>query len=431
MFDITEKLAIEGGAPAMKTPIAHRKRHGEAEKHYLGEVIDSDTLFFYLGTKVRELERRFAALYDKKHCIACSSGTASLHIAIGALQLAPGTEVITSAITDMGTLTGLLYQGLVPVFADVESDTLNMDPASVRAVMTAKTGAIIAVHHAGLAANLDGLLDLGSASGVPVIEDCAQAYGCKWEGELVGRRGLISCFSLNHFKHISAGSGGMILTDDDHIRYIASLFLDKCYQREENIRNPFFLAPNYQMTEMQGAVALAQLERLDEFLEIRMRLGDRLMQHLSMLDGISLQSVPDGATHSYFLTLFAIDPGRFSATTTQFAEALRKEGVNAKANLVTGGKPVYLYDLFQARSAFPGSHYPFASRDTGSDRYYPKGLCPVAESAFERWIVVELLENYTIQNVDEMAHAIGKVAHHFRLRAGTLTGLEARGSGRN
>jgi perosamine synthetase len=431
MFDVTEKLAAEGGTPAIKTPIAHRKRHGEAEKHYLNEVIDSDTLFFFLGTKVRELERRFAALYGKKHCIACSSGTASLHIAIGALQLTPGTEVIIPAITDMGSLTGLLYQGLVPVFAEVESDTLNMDPASVRAIMTAKTGAIIAVHHAGLAANLDAILEIGATFGIPVIEDCAQAYGCKWDGELVGRRGLISCFSLNHFKHISAGSGGMILTDDDHIRYIASLFLDKCYQREEGIRNPFFLAPNYQMTEMQGAVALAQLERLDEFLETRQRLGDRLMQHLSLLDGLLLQSVPPGATNSYFLTLFALDPTRFSATTAQFAEALRKEGVNAKANLVTGGKPVYLYDLFQERLAFPGSHYPFASLDTGSDRCYPKGLCPVAEGAFERWIVLELLENYTSQNVDEMAHAIGKVAHHFRLRASAPTGSEARGSARN
>ena len=155
------------------------------------------------------------------------------------------------------------------------------------------------------------------------------------------------------------------------------------------------------------------------------------MQHLSLLDGLLLQSVPPGATNSYFLTLFALDPTRFSATTAQFAEALRKEGVNAKANLVTGGKPVYLYDLFQERLAFPGSHYPFASLDTGSDRCYPKGLCPVAEGAFERWIVLELLENYTSQNVDEMAHAIGKVAHHFRLRASAPTGSEARGSARN
>lgn len=354
-----------------------------------------------------------------------------MHIAIGALELPPGTEVITSAITDMGTVTGLLYQGLVPVFADVEADTLNMDPDSVRAAVTGKTGAIIAVHHSGLAANLNALLEIGSLSGIPVIEDCAQAYGCKRDGELVGRRGVISCFSLNHFKHISAGSGGMILTDDDRLRYVASLFLDKCYQREEGIRNPFFLAPNYQMTEMQGAVGLAQLERLDEFLEPRIRMGNRLMQHLSKIEGISLQPVPEGATHSFFLTLFAIDSGLFSSTAANFAEALRKEGVNAKANLITGGRPVYMYDLFQARSAFPESHYPFVSLDTGSDRDYPKGLCPVAEQAFERWIVLELLESYTAQNVDERAHAIGKVAHHFRLRAGTLTGSEARGSARS
>jgi dTDP-4-amino-4,6-dideoxygalactose transaminase len=99
------------------------------EKRYLAEVIDSDMLFFYLGTKVRKLERRFAELYGKKHCIACSSGTAAVHLAVASLQLPPGTEVITTAITDMGTLTGLLYQGLVPVFADVEPDTLNMDAA--------------------------------------------------------------------------------------------------------------------------------------------------------------------------------------------------------------------------------------------------------------------------------------------------------------
>ena len=132
----------------MRTPIPPRKRHGDLEKRYLAEVIDSDTLFFYLGTKVRELERRFAALYGKKHCIACSSGTASVHLAVASLQLPPGTEVITSAITDMGSLTGILYQGLVPVFADVEPDTLNMDPASVAALITPKTGAILLVHHA-------------------------------------------------------------------------------------------------------------------------------------------------------------------------------------------------------------------------------------------------------------------------------------------
>src|SRR5207244_10093382 len=113
-FVRAQRPSIDGGAPAVQAPIPARKRHGEAEKRHLAEVIDSDMLFFYLGTKVRELERRFAAIYGKKHCIACSSGTAAVHIAIASLQLPPGSEVITSPITDMGTLTGILYQGLIP-----------------------------------------------------------------------------------------------------------------------------------------------------------------------------------------------------------------------------------------------------------------------------------------------------------------------------
>src|SRR5947207_7435908 len=124
-----QTLAIEGGPKAKLTPFPPRKRHGELEKQYLAEVIDSDILFYFLGRKVFDLEKAFAAMYGRKHCIACSSGTASVHIAIAALQLPPGSEVIAPAITDMGTLTGVLYQGLIPVFADVDPGTLNMDPS--------------------------------------------------------------------------------------------------------------------------------------------------------------------------------------------------------------------------------------------------------------------------------------------------------------
>ena len=415
-FDVKQRLAMDGGEPAVQTPIPPRKRHGDIEKRYLAEVIDSDTLFFYLGTKVRELERRFAALYGKKHCVACTSGTAAVHLAVASLQLPPGSEIITTSITDMGSLTGILYQGLVPVFADVEPDTLNMDPASVRAAVSPRTKAILVVHHAGLAADLNALLEIGREKGLAVIEDCAQAYGCEYDGELVGRRGCLASFSLNHFKHITTGSGGLIVTDDDHLRYLASLYLDKCFQREEGIRNPFFLAPNYQMTEMQGAVGLAQLERLGEFTQRRWQLGSRLSEWLAGVEGISLQRIRPGSKHSYFLYLFKIDLEGLGCAAEEFAEALRREGVPARAHLITGGRSVYLYDIFQRRSAFPSSLYPFRSLDTGVDRSYPPGLCPVAEDAFSRWITLELLENYADRNVDEIAFAIAKVAYHLARR---------------
>jgi len=408
--DIAEKLALLGGPKAKRTPFPTGKRHGELEKRYLNEVIDSDMLFFYMGTKVRALEKRFAEMYGMKHCIACSSGTSAVHMVVAALQLPFGGEVITSAITDMGSLTGMLYQGLVPIFADVDPDTLNMTPASVRQRITEKTRAILVVHHAGLAADMDGFLALGRETGLPVLEDCAQAYCCLYRGKLAGTMGAINAFSLNHFKHISCGSGGMILTDDDRLRYHASLFLDKCYQRDEGIRNPFFLAPNYQMTELQGAVALAQLEKVENVVAVRNRLGVQLDTLLAQVPGVTPQKTPEGCRHGYFLYVFKLELPELGCTTQEFSEALNAEGIPNRAHLITGGRPVYLYDIFQKRSAFPGTTFPL------TDYTYRRGDCPVAEEAFDRWITMNIFEHYAPTDMQEIAHGIGKVAHHFQAR---------------
>jgi perosamine synthetase len=408
-LDFSAAPAIRGGVKAKSTPFGAGRRHGEAEKALLNEVIDSDVLFFFTGTKVTAFQDEFARMYGKKHCIACSSGTAAVHIALGTLELPAGSEVITSPITDMGSLTGVLYQGLVPVFADVDPETLNMDPDSTRRRITPKTRAILVVHHAGLAAEMDEFLEIGREHGIPIVEDCAQAYYAEYRGRrLAGTMGAISAFSLNHFKHITCGSGGMVLTEDDGLRYRASLFLDKCYQREEGIRNPFFLAPNYQMTELQGAVALAQIRKVREVVERRRRLAGRLNDWLGEVPGVTAQTVPTGSMHAYSLYLFRLDLSRLRCTAEEFSRALAAEGVPNAARTITGGRPVYLYDIFQKRSAFPGTEYPFAP-----DRYYRAGDCPVAEDAFGRWITMNLYEHYTDRDIDEIALGIGKVARHF------------------
>jgi dTDP-4-amino-4,6-dideoxygalactose transaminase len=411
-LDFSQPLAIDGGAPAKAAPFPPRKRHGEREKQLLDDVIESDVLFYWLGTKVFGLQRSLAAHYGRTHAIACSSGTAAVHIAVGALGLPAGSEVIVPAITDMGSLTGILYQGLVPVFADIEPDTLNIDPASARRLVGPKTAAVLAVHHAGLASDLDGLLAVAGDAGVPVIEDCAQAWGCRYRGRLVGTFTDIAAFSLNHFKHIECGSGGVVLTDDDGLRYRASLFLDKAYQREEGIRNPGFLAPNYQMTELQGAVALAQVEKVDAIAARRNALGTRLSAMLAECPGVATQRIADGSTHSYFLFLFRLDLDRLGCTANDFSRALAAEGVPNSAHLITGGRPVYLYDVFVKRSAFPGTEYPFSP-----DRVYRPGDCPAAEAAFETWITMNLYEDYRDTDVVEIALAIGKVAWHLARRA--------------
>jgi dTDP-4-amino-4,6-dideoxygalactose transaminase len=405
--DVTERLAMHGGPKAKRTPFPASKRHGDTEKKYLEEVIDSDLLFFYVGTKVRSLERRFAEMYGMKHCIACNSGTSAVHMAVAALQLPVQSEVITSAITDMGSLSGILYQGLVPVFADVDAETLNMTPATVRQRITVKTRAIVVVHHAGLAADMDGFLTLGRETGIPVVEDCAQSYCCYYKGRLAGSMGVINSFSLNHFKHITCGSGGMVLTNDDALRYHATLFLDKCYQRDEGIRDPFFLAPNYQMTELQGAVALAQLEKVESVVAARSRLGIQLDALLRQIPGITPQATPAGCRHGYFLYAFRLDLRRLRCTSEQFSEALAAEGVPNKPRLITGGMPVYLYRVFRNRSAFPGTEWPLEGR------VYGPGDCPVAEAAFDEWITTNVYEHYTSTDIEEMAHSVAKVAHHF------------------
>ncbi len=407
------KLAIHGGPKVKSTPFGEGKRFGQEEKKQLMQVIDDDMLFYFFGKKVFEFQKEFASLHNVRHCVACSSGTAAVHIAIGTLELEPGSEVITSAITDMGSLTGILYQNLIPVFADINPETFNMDPRSVEERMSDRTGAILVVHHSGLVAEMDQFLALGKKYNIPIVEDVAQAYLGDYKNHLAGTMGVISAFSLNHFKHISCGSGGMVLTDDDDKRRLASLFLDKCYDREGGKRNPFFLAPNYQMTELQGAVALAQLKKLPWIIEQRRKLGDRLTIKLKNISGIKPQFIPDDCRHTYFLFLFQVDTQRLHITSREFSIALEAEGIPNQSNLITGGMPEYAYDVFSNRSAFPNSKHPFVNKDFGTNVSYNRGSCPYAEDAFEQVINLNISEFYTEQDIDDMGRAVEKVANYY------------------
>jgi dTDP-4-amino-4,6-dideoxygalactose transaminase len=161
------------------------------------------------------------------------------------------------------------------------------------------------------------------------------------------------------------------------------------------------------MTELQGAVALAQLERVQAVVDARNRLGTALNEMLAGVPGITPQKVPAGSKHTYFLYLFRLDLDVLNCTAREFSQALACEGIPNGAHLITGGRPVYLYDIFRNRSAFPGTTYPFG------ERRYAEGDCPVAEAAFDRWITMNLYEHYRLQDIQEIAHGIGKVARYF------------------
>jgi perosamine synthetase len=361
------------------------------------------------------MEAKMKQMYGLKYCSGCSSGTAAVHIALGALALSPGMEVITSAITDMGTLTGILYQLLVPRFADVDPQTYNMDPESVGKLINRKTGAIVVVHHAGLPADIEGILELARGRRIPVIEDCAQAHYTKWKGRLLGTFGDVSTFSFNHFKHITTGSGGAVMTNRDDLEERIRLFVDKCYFRDGRKRNPYFLAPNYQMTELQGAVAVAQLGKVERIVGARMALGARLIAGLRQIPGIIPQKIPEGAEHSFFLFVVRVDPKAIKASVLEFCKALEAEGIPCEPSKITGGMPVYQYDVFQRRSAFPNSRLPFVSRDLHSNVSYPRGLCPAAEEAFEHTFNLNISEFYSNNDIDDMVRGVAKVAEHYSL----------------
>jgi perosamine synthetase len=409
-----EKLAIFGGSKVKTSPFGTGKRMGEAEKRYVLEALEKDTLFYVFGNQVREMEAKLRSMYGKKHCNGCSSGTAAVHIALGALQLPPGTEVITSSITDMGTVTGILYQCLVPRFADVDPETYNMDPESVESRVNDRTGAIVIVHHAGLPAELDALMAIAGRHHLAVVEDCAQAWYTHYRGRLCGTFGDLATFSLNHFKLITSGSGGMVLTDRDDLEALVKLFVDKCYFRDGRKRNPYFLAPNYQMTELQGAVARAQLDKIAGIVDRRRRLGMRLVRGLESIPGIVPQKVPEHTEHSFFLLVVRLDPQVIHTPLAEFCTALEAEGIPCEPGKITGGMPIYRYDIFQNRSAFPGSQFPFVSTDWKQDVSYPPGLCPRAEEAFQQTFNLNITEFYTESDIDEMVEAVAKVAEHYR-----------------
>ena len=201
--------ALFGGEKAKQTPYGvGEPRYGDDELRELQEALAQGTLFYAQGKKVKLLEAEFAAKYGAKHAVTCTSGTAAIHTALMALGISPGDEVIVSPITDMGTISPVLFQGAIPVFADLTPHGYTLDPESVAARITPKTRAIIAVHLWGNTCDLDALQALCDQHGLALIEDAAQAFGATYKGCPVGTRGVVGCFSFNEFKHISCGDGG-------------------------------------------------------------------------------------------------------------------------------------------------------------------------------------------------------------------------------
>jgi dTDP-4-amino-4,6-dideoxygalactose transaminase len=410
--------AIAGGKPIKTTPFGRVKRYGEAELQQLREAIEQQTLFYAQGKKVKALEAAFAKRHGVKHAIACSSGTAAIHSAMIALGISPGDEVIVTPITDMGSIIPILFQGAVPVFADLDPHTYNLAPADVERRITDKTKAILAVHLAGNACDMKALKRIADERKLVLIEDCAQAFGCQYDGKPIGTIGRAGCFSFNEYKHVSCGDGGIIITDDDALARRLRLATDKCVGRtgSKEERQPTFLANNYRMTELQGAVAVAQLGKLDSIVERRRAWCDKLHAALRDLPGIALPQVTPGCDASWWFYMVRVDPKVLGADAADaLVAAMKAEGVPLGAHYI--GEPIYAYPLFKNHSAFArGTPHAFASFD------YKAGLCPVAEAILDTCVMLTVHEGYTDEDLDQTVRAFRRVAAWMRDKAKNAAG---------
>lgn len=405
---MSESLACRGGKPVRSTPFPTLRKWDYQELREVLDVFESGVTGRYGGTKVEAFEKAFAEAYGVPHAVASTSGTAAIHVALGMLDPEPGSEVITAPITDLGTIAPILYQQCLPVFADVDPTTFAMMPASIEALITERTAAILLVHLFGAPCDTDAVMAIAQRHNLVVIEDCSQTHWTRLRGRLCGTVGHIGVFSLQSSKHMTTGEGGMTITADPRFGERGAFFQDKGWARAGGGPRAYrFLAPNYRMPEILGAIGLAQLRKLPTIVARRRELGSRLTAAIKATPGIRPQQSIDGAEHSYWQYGITIDVGA-PFTPRAFAEALRAEGIPCGAGYI--GKPIFeCAQCCWDRQTFGTSGLPY-TLPGARDIRYDATTCPGARDLLNRLVSWGIHEAMSTEDIDDMAAAVHKVA---------------------
>jgi perosamine synthetase len=376
---------------------------GREELELLAKVIESGILTSTKGKFVRDFEQRFAELLGAKHAYACSSGTAAIHAAVCAIDPEPGDEIVTSPITDMGALAPILYQGALPVFAEVDPRTCNVTAETLEPCLSERTKAIVVTHLFGNSCEMDRIVRLAEKHAVPVLEDCAQAFLTTFQDRCVGTIGKIGCFSLQQGKHITTGEGGIVVTDDDDLARRMFLFINKGWGYGDVEPDHYFLALNYRMTELQGAVAFAQLPKLQRAVRTRIESAERLRARLEGIPGIqNPHTVRDGG-HTYWKYSLRVDKKVIHGGASALAAKLKDRNISCAPRYIQ--KPAFLCKVFQEQKTFGRSRYPFTLARPEAVNYDPRRF-PLTMEALEGVLVLPWNENYLDEHVDFIANGI-------------------------
>jgi dTDP-4-amino-4,6-dideoxygalactose transaminase len=403
------RLAIEGGLKAVEAVPRLPVRWGDPERQGLDAMLAQDSLFYWKGPQTTLLINRFQQICPLEHVMTCSSGTAALHIAVAAAGVGPGDEVITSPITDIGTVIGTLYQQAVPVFADLGRNSYNLDAADVERKITPRTKAIIAVHLCGNPCEMVELRRIADEHGLVLIEDCAQAWGAHYRGRPIGTAGHIACFSLQNSKHVTCGDGGVVASSDERFGPRLQRFGDKGYDRAGGDGLFHAFATNYRMSEPQAAVAAAQLTRLESIAAKRARLGNLLTASSAGQRGLEPLHVESTDRCVYWFYMFRVLGERLRCSRDEFTKALAAEGASVSAGYIP--VPLYGNPVFQNHGFFAGS---WPLKETGlTSMDYTKVVCPEAEGILKTGVRVVIHEAMSDQYILNVAAAIRKVADHY------------------
>ncbi len=399
------RLALDGGPAVREEPYPEWPALGEGDLDRVRAVLETPN-WGGSGEVVEAFEELFAQLHDCEFGVAVSSGTMALELALHACGIGPGDEVIVPAHSFIATATAVSRVGAIPVFADIEADSYNLDPVRASEAVSDVTRALIPVHFGGVVADLDRLRDIAADRGIVVIEDAAHAHGAEWFGTRAGGLGTCGTFSFQNSKAMAAGEGGILVTADETLAVRARSIANAGRRPDRGWFEHFELGTNLRMTAMQAALLTAQLERLADQIRLRASNFARFEAALAEVDGLTLQKAPDGATvQTRYIVPGRVDEDRFGTGRDDFVKAVQAEGVPVR--------PFYPHPLY-ANPVF-------------LDLPHRAMSCPVAESATRDsfWLPLRLFMG-TEQDAEDAARAIRKVHEAVRpRRKGAVNGSAA------
>lgn len=382
-------LAINGGTPAIDRDLELFKSMGEDEAKAAVKVVKGGILSAYIGApgegfmggeQVKAFEAKAAAYFGVKHAIVVNSWTSGLIAAIGAIGTEPGDEIITTPWTMSATPMAILHWNAIPVFADIDPETFNIDPKSVEALIGPRTKAIMAVDIFGQSADMEALRALADKHGLSLLCDTAQGPGSTHNGGFTGTFADIGGFSLNYHKHIHCGEGGILVTNDDKLAERLCLIrnhAESCIKSDDPKELANMIGYNFRMGEIEAAIASVQLDKLAPRIASRQAIAANLNEGLADLPGLTTPKVEANGTHVYYIYGLTLEPEVLGVSRARILQALRAEGV---PTIIEGYQNLHLLPIFRNKIAYGTKGFPWtlAEREIS----YGPGTCPVAERLY-------------------------------------------------